>query len=135
MATIVYKRARLFLGEADISAQLTELNVEYSVEILDDTRFGHDTRFHKGGLSVANISGKGSFDDALGPLGAESLLWNYHGADDTVCTVFANGITEGDFSSGGFAMKGVVTEFNFGDGGVGAILGLTFNIQGRGLVF
>lgn len=131
MATIVYYRARLFFADADVSAQLNELTVDYNAEMLDETTFGDDTRIRKGGLKTAKITGRGFFDANLGPLGAESVIFGNHGADDTVFTAFPDGPTEG--SPTGWAMKGVVSEFTIGEGGVGAVLGLTFAVESRGI--
>lgn len=132
MATIVYYRARVFIGDADISASLNELTVEYSAEMLDETTFGDDTRVKKGGLKMAKMSGKGFFDNALGPLGAEAVLFGNNGSDDTVISLFPDSITEG--SQSGFAMKGVLSEFRLGEGGVGSVLGLSFSAESRGIL-
>lgn len=133
MSTIVYKNARAFINDADIAAQLTELAVEYSAEILDETTYGDDTRVHKGGLKMGKISGKGWFDDAYAALGlqnVESLTFGLVGTDDIVISVFPDSITEG--SQSGYAMKGVLSEFKIGDP-VGTVLSLSFSAESRGI--
>lgn len=128
MSTIVYRNARLFVDGADVAAQLNELSLEYSAEILDETCFGDDTRVRKGGLKQASASGKGFFDSALD---ADAVLFNNNGTDDVVFTLFPDGITLG--SQCGYAMKATLSEFHIGEGGVGAILGLSFAAESRGL--
>lgn len=135
MATIVYRNARVFWNDADLSTALNDLTVDYAAEMLDETAFGDDTRIHKGGLLTGKISGKGFFDAAVGPAGAENVLFNNLGVDDVVLTVFANGITEGTVTDMGFAMKGVSENFVLGGGGpVGSLLSVEFAVNSRGLV-
>lgn len=132
MATIVYYRARVLIGDADVSAQLSECSVDYNAEMLDETTFGDDTRIRKGGLKAAKISGKGFFDAARGPLGAEAVLFGNTGTDDTVISLFPDSVTEG--SQCGFGMKGVLSEFRLGEGGVGSVLALSFSAESRGIL-
>lgn len=133
MATILYRNARLLIGDSDLSVQLTDLSVDYSAEVLDATTFGADTRIHAGGLLMAHIAGKGFFDPVSGTLGIESVLFNDVGVDDVVLTVFANGITEGTTSDMGFSCKAVVSDFKIGST-VGTLLPIEFAADSRGLV-
>lgn len=129
--SILYRNAKLFVNEGQLDASLSELSVDYSAEILDVTTFGQDTRIKRGGLFMGKISGKGFFD-LVGAIGLEPLLFGDVGLDDSVITVFADGITEGSILGAGFAMKGVITEFKIGNP-VGAVLQVDFSAESRGV--
>lgn len=141
MATIVYKNCKVFINDAQIDAQLTDLTVDYKAEMLDVTTFGNDTRIKKGGLFVEAITGKGFFDNVGGAGMLDGFLFGNIGQDEgslasglpVVLTVFANGITEGTLTDMGFAMKGVLESLTLG-GGVGVALPVSFAAQGRGVM-
>lgn len=130
MSTIVYRNAKILVDGVEISADLYEMGVEYSAEMLDETCFGDDTRVHKGGLKMARISGAGCAQFGATDTFA-TLLFDEIGTEEAVVAVFADGITEGDLYSG-FAMKGVMSEFKLGEA-VGQLLKLTFAFEGRGI--
>lgn len=50
MATQVYKNALFELDGTDLSSHVTELTVNFSSEMLDETAMGDNTRIRKGGL-------------------------------------------------------------------------------------
>ena len=127
MSTIVYKNAALLVGGRDITAQLHELTVNYGAEILDETKMGDDTRRHRAGLLTAQITGSG-YADFAADFG--QMMYDLIGTDDTVVTVFPDGITLG--AASGFSMKSVISQFNLG-GSVGAMLDLKFQFDGRGV--
>jgi hypothetical protein len=134
MATVVFKNARLYFGDASLAVQCSELAVNYGAEMLPYTTFGSDTRGNIGGLKMADISGKGYADLASGVLGIENVLFSQVGTDDIVVTVFADGVTEGSTSGGdmGYAMKGVLSQFTIG-GPVGSLLEVSFKVEARGI--
>lgn len=133
MATIVYRNAKLFLNDAQLDPQLTELSVDFKAEILDATTMGADTRIKKGGLFMSTINGKGFFDPVNGVLGLENVIFSNIGVDDVVATIYADGITEGSPLLAGFSCKGVLSTFMLG-GAVGALLPVTFAVESRGTV-
>lgn len=115
-AALVYKDAVILVGGSDLSAELNELDIELGAEMLDATTFGNGTRINQGGLLTARIgvAGLGRFASDL----ATDVLFGGVGADATVVAVFPAGITEGALN--GYAMKGVIPEFNMG-GAVGVL--------------
>jgi hypothetical protein len=131
VSTVVYKNAVVLVDGAAIRASLNELGIELSAEMLDATTFGQDTRIHRGGLQEATISGGGLAESGDGMV--ETALFTEVGEDDSVVSVYPNGIVEGSQDEGsGYAMKGVASEFQLG-GPVGALLPLRFTIAGRGI--
>lgn len=127
----VYRDAKLFIGGADLSADLYELAVSYAAEMLDATTFGQTTRVVQGGLFMGEIAGAGYFRGGDGAV--EQVIFSQIGVDDVVIAVFPDGITEGATSTGmGYAMKGELSEFKLG-GSVGILLPITFAAQSRGL--
>lgn len=130
MATIVFRDAELLIGGVSLKAALHDLTVDYSAEMLDETTMGDDTRVFRGGLFNGQISGAGYFD---GVVGTEAVLWPQTGTDDVIFAVFPDGVTEGSLTTGrGFAMKGVLNEFNMG-GQVGTLLDINFAAASRGI--
>lgn len=130
--SIVYRNARLFIDDVDISAVLTELAVEVSVEMLDATTMGKTYRVKAGGLQSARLTGKALIDTAPQPIRLpEAALFSELGEEASVL-VFADGIVPGSLSARGFAMRGVISEMKFG-GAVGSLLTLDFTIEGRGI--
>ena len=130
MATVHFRNAVILAGGFDLSGDHNGITVDLKAEMLDETAFGDSTRIHKGGLTVADISGKGNWDAAAGHV--DRILFDLVGVDDTVVTVFPNGITEGTLTLMGFSVKGVVEHYNVG-GDVGTLLPFDLAIMGRGI--
>lgn len=130
MATLHFKSAKIFVDGYDLSGDHASVNAAFSAEMLDETAFGDSTRIHKGGLTVADITGSGYWNTSAGT--ADRILFDIVRSDDKVVTVFANGITEGTSTDRGFSMKGVVESYNV-SGDVGSLLGFDFAIRGRGI--
>ena len=132
MASILYKNARLFIADADLSTAIKELTVDYGAEMLDATVMGLTTRAKVGGLKTTKISGTALFKTDLLPLkSVENILFNYNGSDDLLFTVFADGVTEGSLTDRGFSMKGSLSEFSIG-GVVGNLLEVKFAVEHSG---
>lgn len=130
MSTIVYRDAVVLVSGIEIQTALNELAVTYGAEMLDETTFGDDTRINRGGLFTGTVSGSGFFDNAVG---VETILFAKTGTDDVVFAVFPDGITEGSTTTGrGYAMKGVLADFTVGEA-VGALLGISFSAESRGI--
>lgn len=127
ITTVVFKNAVLLIEGRDVSAELYQLSLNYGAEMLDKTTFGNDTRIHVGGLFTAQISADGYADfSALAP----DLLFGLMGSDDSIFTVFPNGVTVG--TQCGYAMKGVVSVDSMG-GPVGALDHIKVQAEARGI--
>lgn len=129
MSTVHYRNAVLLVNGSLLSASFNELAVSHSAEMLDATTFGYLTRINKGGLQVAEVSGRGLCEFGSGAV--EDILFGLVDVDGTVIVVFPDGIVEG--SPTGYAMLGVLNQFNIG-GQVGTILPFDMAAQGRGVV-
>lgn len=139
MATTgLFSNAKIFVDGFALAGDFESIELAYSAEILDETTFGDTTRIHRGGLKTADVSGSGFWSaDVTTAQSADvvdRILFGIVGSDDKVITLFADGITEGstDNDKKGYAMKGVVNEFNIG-GTVGALLPFNFAMMGAGI--
>lgn len=139
MATIgLFYNAKIFIAGFQLAGDFESIELAYSAEILDETTFGDTTRVHRGGLKVADVSGSGFWSaDATTAQSADvidRILFGIVGSDDQILTLFTDGITEGSTANDkkGYAMKGVVSEFNIG-GTVGALLPFNFAAMGAGI--
>jgi hypothetical protein len=130
MSTVVLTDGKILIGGFNLSADHSEMSLEYSAEMLDVTAFGDSTRKNKGGLTMASLSGTGFWNGGLN--NADQALFDFVGSDTAQpITVFANGITEGE-ARGGYAFKGVVENYNIGTT-VGAMMTFNMSAQGRGI--
>lgn len=139
MATTgLFYNAKIYVDGFELTGDFESIELAYSAEILDQTTFGDSTRIHRGGLKVADVSGSGFWaaDGTTAQSGGDvdRILFGIVGSDDKVITLFPDGITEGSTSNDkkGYAMKGVVSEYNIG-GGVGAMLPFNFAMMGAGI--
>lgn len=132
MSTLVFRNAKILIDGAELAASFTDgPSVEISVEMLDETAHGDDSRVNKGGLGTVTISGSGNCEFGSGNVA--DILWNRVGVDGTVLAIFADGIEEGTTSEKGFALLGVLEDFTVG-GSVGALLPFSFTAQSRGVI-
>jgi len=119
--------SHVLIGGYDISADLTDINVNKGSEQLDATTFGQDTRIKKGGLKTGTIDGGGYVN--LGSSLSDPALFANVGVDNTLVTVFVNGITVGS-TGNGHSMAGAQANYNFG-GSAGVLLPFTFSAETR----
>tara|TARA_Y100000310_G_scaffold345047_1_gene461380 strand:- start:2775 stop:3176 length:402 start_codon:yes stop_codon:yes gene_type:complete len=131
MAIVIYKNAAIFIDGYDLSSAHSDITLAFSSEMQDETTFGDDTRINKGGLQVVNVSGSGFWENTAPNL-IDDAYFGLMGTDDKVISLYATGVTQGDSAPGGFAFKGVLSEFSVG-GGVGENLSFTVTIEGRGI--
>ena len=133
MASVIYKDAKIFVDGYNLSADHSELSLNYSAEMQDETSFGDSTRIRKGGLQVVQVSGSGFWDNASDSL-VDDCFFGLMGTDDKTITLFPHGITAGasTLPGKGYAFKGVVSEFSWGDS-VGSLLTFNITIEGRGI--
>jgi hypothetical protein len=131
MATLIYKDASIFIDGYDLSTAHSDLTLSYSAEMQDETSFGDETRINKGGLEVVSVTGSGFWENSAPNL-VDDAYFGLMGSDDKVVSLYATGVTAGDAVPGGFAFKGVISEFSVG-GGVGGLLTFNVTIEGRGI--
>jgi len=130
MSTIIYRNAQLLVNGSELSGTLHDLGLEYTAETVDGTVMGNDTRVRKGALFTGKLSGKGYFDNAVA---IEQIMFSDLGVDDTIVTIFPDGVIEGSVTTGvGYAMKTVIDTFYVG-GAVGALLQVNFSAVSRGV--
>lgn len=130
MSLLHFRNARIFAGGFELTADQNAVAVDLAVELLDNTTFGATTRTHKGGLTMATITGSGFWN--TGPNRVEQALFGVVGVDGTIVTVFPNGITEGTATDMGFSFQGVVSKYDL-KGTVAQLLSFDTQIEGRGI--
>ena len=70
MATVVFKNALLEIDGSDLSSHVTELTLNYSSEMLDESAMGDSTRVGKGGLKDWSVDVTWNQDFAAGTVDA-----------------------------------------------------------------
>lgn len=128
MATVHYRNAKVYAAGFDLGGDFNSLALALASEMLDRTTFGASTRTNKGGLTTMAVSGSGFWNADAGAV--DRIAFDLVGVDDTVVTVFPDGITEG--TAGGRSAKGVVERYDLA-GEVSGLLGFTFAAMGRGI--
>lgn len=131
MSTVHFRNARVFIGGFEVTGDFDQLGVDLMADSLDQTSFGDTVRRKKGGLTTYAVSGSGNWNAAL--TGIDSVAFGLVGSDNSILTVFANGITEGPSPSAGsgFAMKCMLDKFNI-SGKVSTLLRFDFNAVSEG---
>lgn len=115
MATLILTDCKILVGGYNLSSYHNSLNVEYGVEMLDDTRFGTSgTRSNKPGLKNLSVAGGGFWDTDI-----DSVLYSKVGAVREVLTVAPIGNAEGDRT---FSTRSVSGQYSPLSGEVGALL-------------
>jgi hypothetical protein len=115
MAGLILTDCKILVGGYDLSGYHNSLNVEYSAEMLDDTRFGtNGTRSNKPGLKNFSVAGSGFWEDVL-----DEVLYNKVGAAREVLTLGPEGNIEGDKT---YFTRAVSGTYNPLSGEVGALL-------------
>ncbi len=110
--TAIATCAHLILGGYDVTADFTELTINYGSEVQDKTTFGRGTRINAGGLKVVSIPGAGYL--SLGSSGIEAILFARLGADGEPATGFLNGITLGSTQDTGYTMPALEPTLDLG---------------------
>ena len=70
MATLIFRNALFWLNNVDYSADIADVALNYSSEVLDETAMGDDTRVKKGGLKVWSVVAKTHQDFSAAHVGA-----------------------------------------------------------------
>lgn len=126
-AEVIYTCAHILIDAYDISAQMTDVTVNYGSESLDATTMGGTARKHKGGLKTSQISGAGYVN--LGSSLSDAILFANVGTDDVLATVFLDGIPTAS-TVDGFAMGSVLVNYTHG-GSVGTLLPFDISMDAR----
>jgi hypothetical protein len=133
MATVgAFLNAIILVDGNDMSADMNEVTLDNSVELLDSTTFGDTARRRVGGLEVSTVTASGYYNagsTADPERQIDATLFDLLGDANTVVTIYGTGVQEGSFN-GGYALQTVQAEYSFG-GGVGAMLSFdaTFESQ------
>lgn len=115
MAEHVLTNALIHYEGLDLTTQLNQVAVEYSVEALDRTAFSDDTRTRVAGLKMAAISASG-FYDAAEP---DASLFGDVGGGDKLISV-APTTSVGDV---GYFMRSLLSEYTPIEGSIGDLAG------------
>lgn len=128
--SIAFTNANLFVGGYELTTQHNQMGLEFSVEALDATVFGADTRTMKGGLKVAKLTGGGFFNAGVGSV--HQVFMDSHALSDVVIMLFPEAIGVGATSTGsGYMMRAVELTYTHG-GAVGDLHPFTVSAEGRG---
>lgn len=115
MAEHVLTNALIHYEGLDLTTQLNQAAVEYSVDLLDRTAFSDDTRTRVGGLKIAAISASGFFDAAE----PDATLFGDVGGGDKLISV-APTPNVGDV---GYFMRSLLSEHSPIEGSIGELAG------------
>jgi hypothetical protein len=127
MATKVFTNALVEVDGTDISPHVSELTLNYSAEILDETAMGDNTRVRKGGLKVWSFDvtmhqdfEAGAVDATMFSIVGTSSCWEIR--PENACSSANNPI---------FSGIGLVETYNPVAGSVGALLDTNVTVQAK----
>lgn len=131
MATFNLNQARVLVGGYDITAELRQLALNLSSEVLDDTRFTVGgptlTRGRIAGLKTWTVTAGGYVN--LGTSQGDQIIYGKIGGSTDLVSVFGNGIVVGSTAAGsGFGGNVVDSKYTLGDA-IGKNLPYSFEAQ------
>jgi len=128
VATVIYRNAFFWLNGVDYSADIADLALNYSSEMVDETAMGDDTRIRKGALKTWNLVAKAHQDFTATHVGAN--LFSLVGS--TTCFELRplNSCTTAINPS--FSGIGILENAPPVAGGVGSLLDMSFTIVSAG---
>ena len=128
MATLVYTNAKLEINGVDLSANASEVSLNYASETLDETAMGDDTRINKGGLKTWSIDVTFHQDFAANKV--DATLFSLVGT--TVCVeVRPQNICPTSINPE-YSGIGLIESYNPVGGAVGSLLDAPVTIQSAG---
>jgi len=128
MATLVYTNAKLEINGVDLSANASEVSLNYASETLDETAMGDDTRINKGGLKTWSIDVTFHQDFAANKV--DATLFSLVGT--TVCVeVRPQNICSTSINPE-YSGIGLIESYNPVGGAVGSLLDAPVTIQSAG---
>ena len=128
MATLVYTNAKFEINGTDLSAHASEVSLNYSSEMQDETAMGDDSRINKGGLKTWSMDV--TFHQDFATNAVDQKLFSLVGT--TVCVeIRPQNICSTAINPTYFGI-GVIESYNPVGGGVGALLDAPTTIQCAG---
>lgn len=128
MATVVYRNAFFWLNGVDYSADIAELALDYSAEMLDETAMGDDTRVMKGGLKNWSITAKAHQDFSAAHVGANLFAL----VGSTTCFELRPLNSCSTAINPSFYGIAILENAPPVGGGVGSLLDMSFSLQSAG---
>lgn len=133
MAEVVLKNVKLYIKGTEFSNNLSQVNLNLSVDLQDRTGFGSSGRQRLAGLKDVDVSGNG-FWDAGDTSGLSSTdypdptLFARVGSTNEVWSILPDGTSDGSL---GYSFRTVSAEYAPG-AAIGDILSFTFAASGDG---
>ena len=118
MATLVYTNAKLEINGVDLSANASEVSLNYASESVDETAMGDDTRVNKGGLKTWSIDVTFHQDFAANKV--DATLFSLVGT--TVCVEIRPQNICSTSINPTYSAIGLIESYNPVGGAVGALL-------------
>jgi|TARA_R110002020_G_scaffold197348_5_gene398443 hypothetical protein len=128
MATLVYTNAKLEINGVDLSANASEVSLNYASETVDETAMGDDTRVNKGGLKTWSIDVTFHQDFAANKV--DATLFSLVGT--TVCVEIRPQNICSTSINPEYSGIGLIESYNPVGGAVGALLDAPVTIQSAG---
>lgn len=128
MATLVYTNAKLEINGVDLSANASEVSLNYASETVDETAMGDDTRINKGGLKTWSIDVTFHQDFAANKV--DATLFSLVGT--TVCVEIRPQNICSTSINPEYSGIGLIESYNPVGGAVGALLDAPVTIQSAG---
>jgi hypothetical protein len=128
VATIVYRNAYVWINGVDYSADMAEVSLTYSAEMLDETAMGDDTRIRKGGLKVWSMDFSAHQDFSSAHVGANLFAL----VGTTTCIELRAQNTCTTAINPSFSGIAILENFPPLGGGVGSLLDTKFSMQSAG---
>jgi hypothetical protein len=128
MATVVYRNAFFAVNGVDLSDDVSELSVNYSSEMLDETAMGDTTRIKKGGLK--NWSVEATFHQDFSASQVDATLFTLVGS--TTCVEMRPNNACSTASNPSLTGIAVLESYPPMGGGVGSLLDAKASWQSAG---
>ena len=128
MATLVYTNAKIEINGTDLSSHASEVSLNYSSEMQDETAMGDGTRINKGGLK--NWSIDVTFHQDFATNAVDQKLFSLVGT--TVCVEMRPQNICSTAINPTYWAVGVIESYNPVGGAVGSLLDAPTTIQSAG---
>lgn len=128
MATVVYRNALFAVNGTDLSDDVSELTLNYSSEMLDETAMGDSTRIKKGGLKVWSV--EATFHQDFAASQVDATLFSLVGT--TTCIELRPSNACSSSSNPTFSGIAVLESYPPMGGGVGSLLDSKASFQCAG---
>ena len=122
----VLRDCKLIVGKYDMSGKMNALALNATVEQLDDTVFGDDTKSSAAGLKAVEFQHEGLFD--TGTDGADDVFYNNLAVADTPVIISPDTLAEGNLA---YFFKSLQSKYSI-NSKVGQLLSFSVGGSGRG---